>query len=113
MFMRGLTGLPPFSRVVHGLLLIDKLKTLSIFANSISGTPFPCPGINGFTGLMSISYNQTKRPHGFTSPAPYGGAMRFVSRAVPHAPSPTLSDTSLPQILLMLLLLTLIFLDQF
>jgi hypothetical protein len=75
MFSKVLTGTPHFSRVVHGLLLIDKLKTLSIFSNSISSTPIPANRIKGFTGLISISYNKTKGPHGFTGPAPYSPPM--------------------------------------
>ena len=69
MFTGVLTGTSTSSRLVHGLLLIDKLKSLSIFANSFSATPIPSPGIKGFTGLISISYNKTKGVHGFTGPA--------------------------------------------
>ena len=71
MFTRILTGTPPPHGSVHGLLSLDKLKTLSIFANSLSATPISSPGIKGFTGLMSISYNKINGPHGFTGPAPY------------------------------------------
>jgi hypothetical protein len=71
MFTRYLTGTPPPHGSVHGLLLIDKLKTLSIFANSNFATPIPAPGIKGFTGSISISYNKTKGVHGFTGLAPY------------------------------------------
>jgi len=70
MFSGVLTGTSTSSRLVHGLLLIDKLKTLSIFANSFSATPIPSRRIKGFTGLMSISYNRIRGVHGFTGPAP-------------------------------------------
>src|SRR5258706_2013875 len=69
MFSVVLTGTPRVHGSVHGLLSLDKLKTLSIFANSFSETPVSSPGIKGFTGLISISYNKINRVHGFTGPA--------------------------------------------
>ena len=71
MFTDVLTGTERLHGSVHGLLSLDKLKTLSIFANSISATPISSRKINGFTGLMSILYNKIKEVHGFTGPAPY------------------------------------------
>jgi len=61
---------------VHGLLLIDKLKTLSIFVNSLSATPISSSRIKRFTGLISISSNKINGPHGFTGPAQCGGGSR-------------------------------------
>src|SRR6266550_1068127 len=73
-FTRVLTGPRQVHGSVHGLLLIDKLKTLSIFANSVSATLISSPGIKGFTGLISISSNKINGPHGFTGLAPYSPA---------------------------------------
>src|ERR1700690_3373267 len=73
MFPRVLTGTRTGSRRVHGFPAPDKLKSLSIFANSFSATPIPSPGIKGFTGLISISYNKVKGVHGFTGPEQCGG----------------------------------------
>src|SRR5258706_13672204 len=66
MFSGVLTGTSQVHGYLHGLLLIDKLKTLSIFANSLSDTPIPPHGIKGFTGLIPILYNKTERVDGLT-----------------------------------------------
>src|SRR5437762_2818492 len=66
MFSVVLTGTLPTSRAVHGLLLIDSLKFLSIFTNSFLSTQETPYRIKGFAGRISISSNESNGPHGFT-----------------------------------------------
>ena len=87
MFTGILTGFLATSRALHGSLLIDNLKFLSIFANSFSATPKSPSRIKGFTGPISISYNKSKAPHGFTAKKEiegvYGMALMLTRNGTP------------------------------
>src|SRR5437879_4236341 len=66
MFSVILTGFLQISRALHGSLLVDNFKFLSISANSFFKKLKTPNRIKWFTGQISIPSNEYKWVHGFT-----------------------------------------------